>query len=911
MAIGTNALGTNDVGGQNTAIGTSALGQNTNGQANTGIGYGSLSSNIAGQKNAAIGWMALMAATGNNNTAIGSQAGRFITSGSNNIAIGNDSNVPTPAASDQMSIGNVIYGTTMSTAALGKIGIGEPAPNAKMQINASSQATPNNTDGILIPRINTFPIVNPGALQNGMMVFLTTVSGTSQPGFYYWDNASSTWKGTGSRTDGAFYEVGTVLQPDAITDNMYHTGNVAIGKNTTSYKLDVEETNGANLSVAKFKHTNPTNTVVSTDVIETEIASPPALASGVISGMTNVVTPGNGVAGYGVSNFLSGTSTNAVYGTSNNISTIGTGFRFGTTNVMSGTGTGAVVGTRNSMTNTSTAVETGVDNVFTGTNSGQHFGTTNSFAGSGNGLMHGTTNIFTTTGTGQRVGLYNVINNSSASNVTAGVVSDFQGVATNGRFGINNNFSGANATHEDIGMFNFFSTGTDNGKRIGVANYFGSNTIDLDDSEFYGVFNEVQHTRAGKKYGLYTRFYGTGNATMSANAYGTYTEFNNSMSASRYGHYVNDLGFGTGSKYGYYALIAPGGSIGSQYGIFTDVNSTYGFAAYFDGKTYGYDQQLTTNGDGQNTIYGYRDRNSQNNGSDYYMTTTNNAIAGNNHWGDQYTFGVAGFSDNDSNRTGGVLGGYTYLGGYWASLGYKNSGGTGYGIYASATGYAQGTGRAAAGHSLSSEYTIGGGFYGGIIGSWSKGNVIGNISSGSLFASYNSGDEYTSGKQIELVDTGNAKTAAYTVTSTEIVVYKKGKIALQNGSARVNFDAGYIGLLGDVPVVTTTPMGQCNGLYIESVDKTGFTIKEMNNGASNVSVSWIAVGDRVDAANSQISASILDKNFDANINETMFNENNKNESAKAIWSDGNTIQFGQLPKSLQPAMQKTDPEQKK
>ncbi len=34
-----------------------------------------------------------------------------------------------------------------------------------------------------------------------------------------------------------------------------------------------------------------------------------------------------------------------------------------------------------------------------------------------------------------------------------------------------------------------------------------------------------------------------------------------------------------------------------------------------------------------------------------------------------------------------------------------------------------------------SEFSIGGGFYGGLIGSWSKGNLIGDINLGSLFAS--------------------------------------------------------------------------------------------------------------------------------------------------------------------------------
>ncbi len=308
-------------------------------------------------------------------------------------------------------------------------------------------------------------------------------------------------------------------------------------------------------------------------------------------------------------------------------------------------------------------------------------------------------------------------------------------------------------------------------------------------------------------------------------------------------------------------------------------------------KLYTSNIQLTATGDGQSTIYGYRSRDSQNDGIGYSAAGTNKAVSGYNLWGDIYAFGVAGHSDNDFTRTGGVLGAVTG-GTYWSSLGYKNSGSTTYGVYATAA-LGSGTGRMA----QSSEHGIGGGFYGGIIGSWSKGSVIGQVSSGSLFASYNSGDEYTAGRQVEIVATATGKKAAYTVTSTEAVVYKKGKITLVNGTARVTFDSDYAALLGDAPVVTTSPMGECNGIYIESIDKNGFTVKELNKGTSNVQVTWIAVGDRIDAKQS-VSQDVLSNDFDNNINEVMFNENNKENNAKAMWSNGDKINFGKLPKKL-------------
>ncbi len=80
-----------------------------------------------------------------------------------------------------------------------QVGINTTTPNAQLDVKSGNQATPSNTDGILIPRIDAFPLTNPTAAQQGMMVYLTTVSAGKQPGFYYWDNTGlPQWKGVGS-----------------------------------------------------------------------------------------------------------------------------------------------------------------------------------------------------------------------------------------------------------------------------------------------------------------------------------------------------------------------------------------------------------------------------------------------------------------------------------------------------------------------------------------------------------------------------------------------------------------------------------------------------------------------------------------------------------------------------------------
>jgi trimeric autotransporter adhesin len=83
-----------------------------------------------------------------------------------------------------------------------QVGINTVLPDAQLDIRSSNQATPSSTDGLLIPKIDAFPAINPTAAQQGMMVYLTTAttfSGNPKSiGFYYWDNVSSDWIAIGN-----------------------------------------------------------------------------------------------------------------------------------------------------------------------------------------------------------------------------------------------------------------------------------------------------------------------------------------------------------------------------------------------------------------------------------------------------------------------------------------------------------------------------------------------------------------------------------------------------------------------------------------------------------------------------------------------------------------------------------------
>ena len=87
-----------------------------------------------------------------------------------------------------------------------QVGIGTTSPNSQLDVRASNQALPANNDGILIPKIDTFPASNPSASQQGMLVYLTTTttfaSVSKSPGFYYWDNTTTNWIGMQTSSNG-------------------------------------------------------------------------------------------------------------------------------------------------------------------------------------------------------------------------------------------------------------------------------------------------------------------------------------------------------------------------------------------------------------------------------------------------------------------------------------------------------------------------------------------------------------------------------------------------------------------------------------------------------------------------------------------------------------------------------------
>ncbi len=129
----------------------------------------------------------------------------------------------------------LLFLSTMSTMA--QVGIGTETPNATLEIKSTNEATPSNNDGLLIPKVEEFPVTNPAAAQDGMLVYATGAGSVSK-GFYYWDDATTAWvQATGAKNindlnDGLSDSTGSsiYLGIDAgIQEDLLYRRNIGIG----------------------------------------------------------------------------------------------------------------------------------------------------------------------------------------------------------------------------------------------------------------------------------------------------------------------------------------------------------------------------------------------------------------------------------------------------------------------------------------------------------------------------------------------------------------------------------------------------------------------------------------------------------------------------------------------------------
>jgi len=270
-------------------------------------------------------------------------------------------------------------------------------------------------------------------------------------------------------------------------------------------------------------------------------------------------------------------------------------------------------------------------------------------------------------------------------------------------------------------------------------------------------------------------------------------------------------------------------------------------------------------------------------------------VMGYNSVGTEYSAGVLGYTDDSDSdrRTSGVFGSIENSS-EWGALGYEESGGTNYGGYFTAWG--NGSGKASSEPSSS----IGIGVYGDLFGAHIHGEVYGLYAQGENYGLFTEGDVYRTGADIHLQQDNNGQSnVMYTLVSTEMTVQTYGIGQLQSGKSSVYFDDAFANVVSanEPIIVTVTPIGKSEWVYLEKVDENGFTVLENNDGKSNVQFSWIAIGKRKGFENMSLPAEVIASDYSQKIQSGLHNDNDITTDGEGLYYQNGMLVKGQAPQS--------------
>ncbi len=373
----------------------------------------------------------------------------------------------------------------------------------------------------------------------------------------------------------------------------------------------------------------------------------------------------------------------------------------------------------------------------------------------------------------------------------------------------------------------------------------------------YGYLGSAQ-------YGVYGSYGTTNHGYIGSNSYGVYGQYGAS------GNY----GYMGSSAYGSFAY-----HIGS---------GNYGFMGSNNYSVYGY---LGSTNQGDYALYGHGVNAIGEDGTGYGVSTTLGGVKGYNFYGNPYTFGVAGFSYLDYNRSGATFGGIHSGAAPWGCLGYKTSGGTLYGGYFTTSG--SGTGK-----SLTVMINSGISSWGDLFGADIHGKVYGAYLEGEDYASFANGNVFKNGLDIHLQKEENGEQVTlYTNVSTDVTVQTCGYANLSGGTCQVEFDPSFSAIVSkNSPVIVTiTPMGRTEGVYLSEVTPNGFTALENGNGRSSARVSYIAIGKRAGYENPSLPEAVIAEDYVQKVSAGLHNDADIQASGSGLYYENGKLNAGMHP----------------
>lgn len=320
------------------------------------------------------------------------------------------------------------------------------------------------------------------------------------------------------------------------------------------------------------------------------------------------------------------------------------------------------------------------------------------------------------------------------------------------------------------------------------------------------------------------------------------------------------------------------GDLGTDTGVFgiENTNNNHGFighhtyamggthnsgnSAYIGDANYCVYADLVTKNFGDYAIYGLGADELGEGGDDYGVDNSYGGVKGYNIVGNPWTFGVAGYSQLQFERSGACLGSMDD-GTFWGCLAYTESGGINQyaGYFTSIPGIGTGVG-----DDTEPLTNIGIGSWGDLIGANIHGKIYGTYSEGDRYAIFLNGKVFKNDLDIHLQKNENEQNIAlYTNVSTDATVQTSGYAYLIDGNCSVSFDKAFTDAVSssEPVIVTVTPLGNSNGVYLSNVTKNSFTIAENNGGKSDVIVSYIAIGKRAGYENPQLPQEVIASDY--------------------------------------------------
>ncbi len=450
-----------------------------------------------------------------------------------------------------------IFVTSLSINAQVAINTTGNAPNSYAMLDVSG-----SQKGILIPRISTS---DRATMSTSMSISEEglTVYDTDTQSFWYWDGTN--WQTVGSAAmsqDKDWYKVGTTDVPTDITDNMFHTGQVAIGKNTVDTQLDIYSDAQSTLLKAKLENPNDIplrlgayfdvdGTAITTHgkvgVYSTVGGDPGTSSYPILEGFEAAVIGQDGVDKdeYGLYTYVTGNNNGTHVGLSTYLNGGGTsGDRYANMNIIRGNSGGN-------------------NYLFYGYNNnngdGTHFGNFNLLSGRGNGIQYGMFNRIWNSGNEKKIGIFNEIYSTGDNSHTGTVnllgaridpnnpsnIGPVTGDGAAKRVGTSNVILGDGSGNHFGDVNNIVSTG--NGLHVGNTNILGHdyvhNVNTITTGIHFGTVNNLTDTGDAPRIGTANLL----SVTVDPNDPTSLTPLTGDSNASRVGQ-VNAIG-GDGGGY--------------------------------------------------------------------------------------------------------------------------------------------------------------------------------------------------------------------------------------------------------------------------------------------------------------------------------------------------------------------------